>query len=198
MKRRKLHTSPALLLGIAAMLMLSCLTAAVGVTFARYRDGEKEGLIFQPDLKPQVFLGHMEGDSFACVQNEWVRSEEQLQLAFAISNGPSNTEFSSVNQSVCLRVIASLSVWNEEMAISPSLTVGEKTYTATAQRIVEGSALYTQFGDGWILRFQDENGTEPQWELMGGQFSCISMLLHMDAAVGDTGLLRLQAVAEMK
>lgn len=198
MERQKLHISPALRLGIAVILMLCCLGAAVGVTFARYQAEKKEGLIFQPDRNAQVYLGHMTADGFVCEQNQWVNAQEQLQLAFAISNGPSDTEFSSMDQVACLRVVASLGAWNEEMATPLYLTVGEQVYAAAAQRIVEGTVLYTQFGDGWVFRFQDENGKEPQWELSGGRFDCVQMLLYMDAAIADTGLLRLQVVAEVK
>ena len=198
MKQQKLHISSGLRLGIAALLMLCCLSAAVGVTFARYRADEKEGLIFYPNHNPQVFLGHMAEDTFVYAQNEWNTSGEQLQLAFAISNGPSETEFATADQTVHLCVVASLGAWSEEMSSPLCLSVGEQTYTAAAQRIVEGTALYSQFGDGWIFRFQDEAGREPQWELSGEQFSCIPMLLYMDAVVSETGLFRLQAVAEVK
>lgn len=198
MKQRKLHISPVLQLSFAVMLMLGCLTAAAGLTFARYQADEKEGLIFQPNQSAQVCLGHMEENSFVHAQNEWISSDGQLQLAFAISNGPSEAEFAPVHQTVCLRVVASLGAWNEEMSEPLRLTVGEQTYAAVAQRIAEGTALYTQFGDGWVFRFQDEDGNEPQWELPGEQFSCIPMFLYMDAAASETGLFRLQAVAEVK
>lgn len=198
MNRRKLHISPALQLGIAVLLLLCCMTVAVGVTFARYHKGEKGSLIFEPEQNLQVCLGYIENDSFVCSQNEWMRFEEQLQLAFAISNGSSNHEFAPADQMVCLRVVASLGVFNEEMAIPLSLTVGGNTYTATVQPIVKDSVLYTQFGDGWVFRFCDAEGNELQWELAGGQFSYIQALLCVDATVGDTSLLRLQAVAEVK
>ena len=198
MKRRKLHISPALRLGMAVLLLLCCTIVALGVTFARYYDGVKGSLVFRPYKDFHVYLGYMEGDSFVNTQNDWVQSEEQLQLSFAVSNGPSNSKFASVDQTVCLRVVASLGVLREEMLQPLSLTVGENTYTATAQRIMESSALYTQFGDGWVFRFYDDEGNELQWELAGGQFSYMQALLCVDATVGDTGLLRLQAVAEVK
>ena len=198
MKRRKLHISPALRLGMAVLLLLCCMIVALGVTFARYHNGEKGSLTFRPYKDSQVCLGYMDEDSFVNAQNDWVQAEEQLQLSFAISYVSSNRKFAPADQVVCLRVVASLGVWNEEMSSPLSLTVGENTYIATPQRIAENSALYTQFGDGWVFRFYDDEENELQWELVGGQFSCIQGLLCVDAAVGDTSLLRLLAVAEEK
>ena len=198
MNRRKLHIPPALQFGTVVLLLLCCMTVAVGATFARYHNGEKGSLIFKPEHNLEVCLGYMKNDSFICAQNEWVRSAEQLQLAFAISNGSSKKEFADANQVVSFRVIASLGVVNAEGEIPVSLKVEGNTYTATVQPIAENSLLYTQFGDGWILQFCDAEGNELQWELAGGQFSYIQALLCVDAAVGDTGLLRLQAVAEVK
>ena len=148
MNRRKLHISPALQLGIAVLLLLCCMTVAVGVTFARYHKGEKGSLIFEPEQNLQVCLGYIENDSFVCSQNEWMRFEEQLQLAFAISNGSSNHEFAPTDQMVCLRVVASLGVFNEEMAecvkivdgramVEASGNMGDKDLCAVAKTGVD-------------------------------------------------------------
>lgn len=196
MKRRKFHISPLLLLGLAALLTVGCLMAAVGISFARYRTDVKAGIHFRPDKTAQICLGYVAEDgSFLAQQSSWVTVDETLRLSFAVSNGSSASAFSAVDQQTGVRLIASLGAWQANGAEAMTLTVGNQVYTATAQRITEGSALYAQFGDGWVFRFLDAEGREPSWTLPGGSFSCTEMLLQVSAAaISDTSLLQLQVI----
>lgn len=197
MKPRKTHISPQLLLGLTALLVAGCLLVAVGVSFARYRTEMKNGILFRPDQVAQVYLGYVENNTFYNRQAGWTDTGETLQLSFAVGNGANSGSYTNANQSVRLCLLASLGAWQADSDTVVYLTVEGQTYSATAQRIQEGSALHAQFGDGWVFRFQDDSGKEPAWVLPGGQFGYISMLLEMEsAAITDTSLLQLQVVAE--
>lgn len=197
MNRWKLHSSPRLQLFIALFLVIVCLVAAVGVSFARYRVEQMENLRFQTGTNAMIFLGCVEEDTFVHRQGSWENQEDQMQIQFAVSNGTSAQEFAQADQQVRLRVIASLGAWSEENTDCLYLTVNNTTYTAAVERITEGSALHTQFGDGWVFRFLDAQGEELSWTLPGGDLRYIPMQLSFAAdAITDTSLLQLQAVAE--
>lgn len=196
MNRRKLHISPWLLLGTVALLTVGSLLAAVGISFARYRNEQKGNFWIQPEQPAQVYFGTVSGGTFTTLQSAWEASDDQMQLSFAIGNGTAAEDYAAPDQQVRLRIVASLGAWTESDS-ALYLQVNGQVYTATAQRITEGSVLHSQFGDGWILCFQDENGREPAWDIAGGALNYVQMLLYTET-VTDTGLLQLQAVAEVK
>lgn len=192
MNPRKSNISPALSLGLAALLVVGCLMAALGVSFARYRTEEKDGIRFHPAQTARVYLGYMENGSFICQQNSWVATGNGLQLSFAISNGRTNSSYAHADQQAVVRLVASLGAWQENSTESIHLFVGNQFYVAEAERITEGSALFDQFGDGWVFRFVDEDGNEYMWDLPGGSFSWIEM--QLDTTISDIGLLQLQVI----
>lgn len=198
MNPRKSNISPALSLGLAALLVVGCLMAALGVSFARYRTEEKDGIRFHPAQTAQVYLGYMENGSFICDQSSWEKTAGLLQLSFAVSNGQSVSSYAKANQQATVRLIASLGAWQENSTESMHLFVGDQFYTAVAERIPQGSALFAQFGDGWTFHFMDANGNEPKWDLSGGQFSYIEMQIYCnETAIADTSLLQLQVISEV-
>ncbi len=198
MNQRKFHISIPLLLAMTALLTVGALVAAVGVSYARYRTGQEGYFWFQPNQTAQVYLGYLEEEEFVCYQNSWETVEGTTQLSFAISNGYFDYEYVEKDQQARLRIVASLGAWQEESGKTIYLTVDDQTYTGSAVRIAEGTALYSSFGDGWIFRFLDESGNEPVWDLPGGEFSCIPMVLHFQKSViSNTALLQLQVVAEV-
>ena len=197
MNPRKLHISPWLLWGMIALLVVGCLLMAVGVSYARYRNDLQGDIRIQPDQPAQVYLGCVAEGRFVAQQSSWTEVDGTLQLPFAISNGTAQDAYSQQNQQVRLRVIASLGAWSENETDKIHLTVDGQTYTAVAEPIMAGSVLHTQFGDGWILHFQDSEGNEPVWDLAGDQWNHIPMLMYFDAAaMPDTSLLQLQIIAE--
>lgn len=199
MNPRKSHIPPGLLLGMAALLTVCCLVAAVGISYARYRTDAKQGILFQTNQSASVYLGHVVEGSFLCEQSTWVKVEQQRQLSFAISNGQTPDAFAAADQQARVRLIASLGAWSEDRTEPITLMVAGQTYTATAERIIAGTNLHATFGDGWVLRFVDERGNEPVWDLPGGSFSCTEMLLSVTAgAVPDTSLLQLQIISQAK
>lgn len=193
MNQRKLHISPWVALLLAAVAVLGCVLAAVGVSFARYRSASGWEYQFQAQQSGSVLLGVMDGGTFTQKESAWVRVDDQLQLHFAVSNGTGADAFAALRQDVSIRVIASLGNWSDKL----TLTVGENTYTATATAIRAGSALHRTFGDGWVLRFLDEQGNELHWTLSGAEWESIAMQLTLTGdGLTDTSLLQLQVVGE--
>ena len=132
--------------------------AARGVSVARYRTGEKDGILFRPAHGAQLYLGTVgaNGD-FVYEQSQWVQHSAGYCLPFAVKSN-------QANQQVSIRLIASLGAWDGN-GIPASLYVDNQFYYASAERIANGSALYAQFGEGWVLRFVSDSGKELTWEV---------------------------------
>lgn len=191
MKRRKMH----MLLG--TLLLVGCLAATVGVAFARYRDNWNRNMGFQADQVGRVQLGTVTEGQFSEASAQWMLKDDQWQLSFAVANGAGKGDFATYDQHIHLQVVSSQGTWNTGTPLK--LMVGEQTYTASATPITQGSALHTQFGDGWLIRFLDSNGNEYTGQLPGNGFSCIAMQLSVDAdAVTDTSLLQLRLTTEVQ
>lgn len=199
MNPRKFHISPMLTLGLATLLAVGCLLAAVSISFARYRGDYQGGIHFRPDEVAQLHLGYVSDGAFIPWQSNWVAQNDTMELSFAVSNGKTAAECSREDQRLRLRVIASLGAWEEDGREPITLTVDGKTYTAQVERIQESSALYSQFGEGWVFCFLDAEGKEPTWDLPGGSFCYTEMLLQVSAAaMPDTSLLQLQVIGEVR
>lgn len=197
MKQRKFHISPKLRLVMAALLVAGCLIAAVGISFARYRTEHGDGISFQVDQRGRLVLGSAEEDVFTTNQTAWASTDSGKQLQFAVANGTSETDRTTVTQKVSIRVIGSLGAWNADSEQKMYLTVAGEQFEAAVIPIVQGTALHTQFGDGWEFRFLDSDGKELTWELDGAQWNYLQMQLSVDTvSVLDTSLLRLQAIGE--
>lgn len=208
MNQRKQNISSWYSLGIAALLVVFCLVVSTGTTQARYRTEVSESIRFEVRKPVSVYLGTMEypedSSDGVFVQNNagsWEENEDGLlQLDFAISNGTSKSKFEEENQQVYIRLVGSLGIQEEDTPLSLTLTFPnaenpEETeqVKATAARIVSGSALHTTFGEGWIFRFEDDDGRELFWDLKGGELSCIEMALILeDGTLTDASLLQLQ------
>lgn len=197
MDRQKLHISSRLMLTAALFLVIGCLVAASGVTFARYRVQQEAGFTFQAEKNAMICLGVEKDGAFALEQSTWFETVDgSMELSFAVSNGRSAQVFAQADQMARVRLIATLGAWSAESTGELVLTVGEKTYTATAERIPEGSALFSEFGDGWIFRFLNESGEEHTFPLRGGALDYTVMQLRLNGTMHDTNLLQLRVVAE--
>lgn len=197
MNRGKVNISPWLLQGFAAMLVVICLTVAVGISFARYNAGKDADLHFEVGRNASVFLGRLDEKTGNFIREEsaWERKDGGQQLHFAVSNGTSATDHVAADQQICLRVIGSPGVWKENSNAKLTLTVDGMKYTAVVSRIVRGSALYAAFGDGWAFSFRNDQGNELTWKLDGGELTCLEMTLSIEGAqILDTGLLQLQVI----
>lgn len=206
--KRKPNISQWYLLGLAAILVVGCLTVAVGTTFARYRDEITQLVSFQVRQFNKVYLGSLEYSAYSGRGGTFVRSDEtywqeyggDLMLNFAVGNGTSEEDFADADQKVQIRLIGSLGAWYPSGDMKLTLTVPlqsdptqSETLEATVIRISEESPLYETFGDGWMFCFLDEIGRERSWTLEGGKLSFISMdLIYENADLVDTSLLQLQ------
>lgn len=191
MKHRKLY----MLLGI--LLLVGCLAATIGVAFARYRDHWNRDMGFQADKVGRVQLGTVEETQFSATSAQWVLADDIWQLSFAVANGTGREDYADYTQHIHLQVVVSRGSWNAEAPLR--LTVGGRTYIAAATPITQGSALHTQFGDGWLIRFVDSNGDEYTGQLPGENFDYIAMQLSVSAdAITDTSLLQLRLTSEVQ
>lgn len=191
MKRRKIY----MLLG--TLLLAGCLLATVGAAFARYRDHWNRDMGFQADKVGRVQLGTVEETQFSAASAQWVLADDIWQLSFAVANGTGSEDYADYTQHIHLQVVVSRGSWNAEAPLR--LTVGGRTYIAAATPITQGSALHTQFGDGWLIRFVDSNGDEYTGQLPGENFDYIAMQLSVSAdAITDTSLLQLRLTSEVQ
>lgn len=197
MDRQKIYISARLRLVIALLLVMGCLVAAIGTTYARYRIRHESGLSFQAEQNAMVYLGVEREGTFVCEQNAWYETVDgDMEITFAVSNGRSETLFAQADQSASVRLVATLGAWSEDTAGQLVLTVGDSSFVATAQRIPEGSVLYTEFGDGWVFQFLDENGKERTFPLQGGRLDYTVMHMRLTDTMQDTNLLQLRVVAD--
>lgn len=188
MNSRKSHISSALTLGLAALLVVGCLIAVIGVSYAHYRTEEKDGILFRPAQTSQVYLGSVDANGdFVYEQSQWMQSGAGCYyLPFAVKS-------SQENQQVSIRLVASLGAW-EGNGSPVCLYVDEQPYYASTERIAKGSALYAQFGEGWIFCFLDSSGKELTWEALR---SFIEMKLDFyGTANADPSLLQLQVIGK--
>lgn len=193
MNHRKSYISPWVTLLLAAVAVLGCVLAAVGVSYARYRSGTEFDRIFSVRESGTVLLGKLDdADAFVRERNAWTEVDGVMVLDFAISNGTGAKSYSKVDQQAAIRVLAGPGIWDETL----TLTVDGIGYVATPTEIQVGSALYRSFGEGRVLRFLDEQGNELTWSLKGDGWNTVQMQLSLAAELTDTSLLRLQVISE--
>lgn len=206
--KRKPNITQWYLLGLAAILVVGCLTMAAGTTFARYRDEIVKIIPFQVRQPNEVYLGTLEYSAYSGRDGMFVQSKEtrwqefdgDLMLSFAVGNGKDEEEFAAADQKIQVRLIGSIGAWYPNGPMKMLLKVpkasepeGFQVLEATPIRISQESPLYETFGDGWLFCFLDEAGREYSWTLEGGKLSYITMdLTFENADLVDTSLLQLQ------
>ena len=216
MNRRKQNISRWYQLGLAAVVLVSCLLISVGTAQARYQLDSERLIRFSPETAAQPCLGTMEGEHFnqygaavwkeALLPGEGENAEPRqvYQMDLAISNYLEMTGSDNENMRVYLRLLGTQDAWKGSGSGAVVLTDGTilpdgtpRQITATVTPIREDTLLYHEFGMGWEFRFLDEYGRELWWDLEGGQLSCVPLQLTMDAAaLGGTSLLQLQVAGE--
>lgn len=184
MKRRKLYIS----ISLASLLLVGCLFAAMGLSYARYRTGAKDGIIFQPGDNTQLYLGSVDAKgNFVDGQSEWLEHDGYYYLSFAVKSTQNDLPIS-------VRLVSSLGAWDNGGTVC--LYWNDDVYYATAERIAQGSVLYTQFGEGWVFRFLDSAGQELTWDVPE---SYLKMDLEFKGTFNtDPSLLQLQVIGNNK
>lgn len=183
------------LMTIATLLALACLMLSVGAVYARYKDQTSADPAYQAQEPLDIYLwsGMDESGEFISGESEWKTENGQKTLEFYVSNSGSAA---AEEQYISVSLLASLGVQiDESVQFQLYLKWGEekKVVYGNPQRILPASPLYETVGDGWIIRFQDENGREMTWPLAGGELSYIYARLTVSGMeVYDTSMLKLQ------
>lgn len=202
------------LLGLTMLLSLALLISATGTAFARYRAEREQTVKFEVRIPDQVFLGTVRTDTKDDGQLEevfepvsqlvWKTENGVTQLEFAVANGTDWINCSVRDQKVRLRMIGTLGIWMGSgtpklSMVLPPEKEGEEEFVveATVVPLVEGTALYHTYGEGWIYTFLDEKGEELFWELPGEQLSYEVLTVTINGDVpGDLSLLQPYVIAE--
>lgn len=220
MNQRKWNKKPWYSLGLALLLCAAALVTATGTALARYRAERDQFLTFEVRSPAQISLGVMQTvtaedgttsevfDPKGALTWETETEDERFFLKLAIANGLSETTFSAKKQNVRLRLIASAGI-AEETTITlriPPQTAEEqpREIQAVVTPIEEGTSLYVSHGLGYIYTFHEqeeeseEPGEEVTWQLPGGSFACIPLIIVMEGALPEhISLLQPQVVAEL-
>ncbi len=187
------------------ILCIGLLIVSTGNIFARYRAERQKDVTVQVRKPEMVLLGTIENGEFTSSDRlEWVVEDNVASLKFAVANGASETDFSTKDQAIQLCMIGSLGIlkdgeppWLSVTFIPQKGNGEERTVTATASSIVEGTALYHSYGPGWLYRFYEttaEGNRELTWELPGGSLSYVILTVKTDGDI--SGLLQPLVSAE--
>lgn len=182
---------------LVALLCVGALAISAGTAFARYRTDREVDVKFQVREPETVFLGTVQEGVFTPADIlHWTVSDGVAGLEFAVANGAAENSYASRDQAVQLSMIGTLGILNEGNI--PTLTVTylnaegvETTSTATAEPIVEGTALYHTYGAGWVYSFYGEDQQELTWQLPGGQLSYVQLTVKTESELsGNLSLLQ--------
>lgn len=188
---------------LLALAVIGCVSMAVGITYARYREDVPGAVEIGLRKNEQLFL--MAGktpENATAGAAHWDGNGNIRSMEFLITNTPQDGKAPKADQTCTLRLAASLDVWDgvSQLSIVLSSTQGESAQILQGQlsRIEPDTVLHREFGDGWLIIFVDERGNEKNFKLEGGQNSWISMelLLESEQAV-DTALIQLMLEGRM-
>ncbi len=160
-----------LLLSLCIAILTVSVVLVGSVTYARYREAVAQEMAFTAKT-------FSENGMFAITSaNGWQTTADGVSLTFTLSFEGKATE----NRPAVLQLTATEGFSETAQVI---VTVGDTAYTATPTRVVQGSALHAQMGDGYLFRFTDEHG-ERTWPTDGKTTMRLQVL-----GASDTALLR--------
>ena len=200
--------------GMALLLGMAFLVVSTGTAYARYRTEYKEQISFEVLERQVVTMGTVKTETQADGTTkeifvpsdtlQWQTTGDFSEMTFAIANGTSETEFSSNDQQVTVRILGSLGLWNGTEVAKlylhlPSEEEGsEEKLQAKVEKIAAGTPLSYTHGDGWIYSFQNSDTEELSWTLPGGEFSYITLKISKEASAShEPATLRPQVIAEV-
>lgn len=200
---------------LSVLLVMAFLVVSTGTAFARYRTEYNEQISFEVLERQMVTLGTMKTQTQADGSTKevfvptdslhWQTTGDLSEMTFAIANGTSETEFSSRDQKITVRILSTLGVWNgtEVTNLYLHLPSEEKPgetekLQAKVTQIGYETALYHTNGEGWIYSFQNSDTEELTWTLPGGEFSYITLTISKAASAShDAATLQPQVIAEV-
>ena len=194
MTGRKIHIYAWCLLALA---VIGCVSLAVGVTYARYREDVAGTLEIGLRGNEQVYL--MAGktpETATTGAARWEENGDERTMQFLITNSLTEGKAPQADQTCTLRLAASLDVWDGTAQISILLSSTKedsaRIYQGQLTRIPPDTVLHRQFGDGWLITFVDERGKEAEFRLEGGRRSWLSMELMLETEQTiDLGLIQM-------
>lgn len=194
------------LLGMVVLVCMIFLILVTGTAEARYRAKRDADVAYHIEEPAQIYLGTLtevttEAEATLMTFNPegiptWEHESGIYWMNLAVANGSSEEQFFAKDQQFRLRLIGTLGLSPQKELSKielhvPSKEDPEKTevYQMTCTRIKEGSALYHSVGDGWIIRFQNEDGQEPWWTLEKGGFAYQRFTITMKNVLADSDML---------
>ena len=199
------------LLGMVTLVCMILLILVTGTAEARYRAERNAEVGYQIEEPAQIYLGTLiEGTTEAVGGTAeapvmtfdpegiptWEKENGIYQMNLAVANGSSEDQYFEKDQQFRLRLIGTLGLGHEKVfpdikLYVPSEEDPEKSqeFKMVLTRIKEGSALYHSVGDGWIIRFENEEKQEPWWSLEKGAFAYQSFTITMENVLADSDML---------
>lgn len=177
---KKVHIRRLLL---AALVLTLAAAAAVGTAFARYRITKETQLRFSVQKPDSIAL---QASTESKDAPRWQASPDGvLIMPFCVTAAENNQK----TQQFTVRLYSSLQA-------SFTLTESEAAYTGQAVEIEEDSALYREFGPGWVYTFHaggaETGAQEALWSLpVGGN---LMFTLSTGEAVANPLMTELRVV----
>ena len=182
---------------LVALLCVGAVAISAGTAFARYRTDREVKVNLRVQEPETIVLGVLQEGVFTPANTlHWTVSDGVAGLEFAVANGTTSESYAVRDQAVQLNMIGTLGILHKGEI--PTLTVTylnaegvETTATATAEPIVEGTALYHSYGAGWIYSFYTEERQPLTWQLPGDQLSYVTLTVKTESELsGNLSLLQ--------
>lgn len=158
----------ALSLTLAALCVALVAVTAVGVAHARYNQ----------EVLTSTFPVTVAGNALQVEIGDWTEVKTgQYEATVTVANTTEETV------TYGLQVLASLGLGKAVVKL-------EDVYTGDRTEILPGSVTEDTFGSGWSFLFQDSQGEELRWEILGKETETRKLTISGD--LSETTLLRIQ------
>lgn len=158
----------ALSLTLAALCVALVAVTAVGVAHARYNQ----------EVLTSTFPVTVAGNALQVEIGDWTEVKTgQYEATVTVANTTEETV------TYGLQVLASLGLGKAVVKL-------EDVYTGDRTEILPGSVTEDTFGSGWSFLFQDSQGEELRWEILGKEIKTTKLTISGD--LSETTLLRIQ------
>lgn len=158
----------ALSLTLAALCVALVAVTAVGVAHARYNQ----------EVLTSTFPVTVAGNALQVEIGDWTEVKTgQYEATVTVANTTEETV------TYGLQVLASLGLGKAVVKL-------DDVYTGDRTEILPGSVTEDTFGSGWSFLFQDSQGEERRWEILGKEIKTRKLTISGD--LSETTLLRIQ------
>lgn len=190
-------------IGLLAVLFVVSLMLAVGTAWGRYRTQLTGDIYYQTREPTQIYLfGGKDESGYTQLTDHWqvVAGGGGSSLPLLVSN-TDGTSIPRRDIRFSLRLAATQGIGaGENWSLSLHVTGADgsvSVYSGVAQAIASDTELHDQFGDGWVYRFYNTDGSEVEFTLPGGiQSEWYGAVVCSAADPGsDPALLQLQVIA---